>query len=190
MAPTLAGCCPTVRRRQGPSGRRSSPAAEYEVFSYSLTGKIEWALRATWEREPVTADIRDDLDPYLRIIREQGGRVPEIEWPQELPALRYALADGHGHLYVFPYVYFNEMSMLRNLNPRYADLPPLPEAPELLPVDVYSSDGERLYAGMIESHGGFVLYWDDARGDYIYQLTTDFETGETYLAKFRLVEPF
>ncbi len=167
-----------------------TPGREYEVFAYRPDGEMRWALRSTWKRHTVTQQIVDGLDPYLQALPEQ--QRPQVEWPELMPALQFVWVDGHGHLYVVPYEYVNEALMLGTVtgNPRWAELGSPPPAPDLLPVDVYSADGELLFAGMIESGGQHTLGWQAARGDHIYRLSTDWDTGERFLERFRLNEPF
>lgn len=167
-----------------------TPGAEYEVFSFALDGTMKWALRSTWTRTPITQEIIDGVQPYIESIPEPQRPTPE--WPETMPALRFVWVDGHGHVYVVPYTYVNETLMLSTVtsNPIWADLGPMPPAPELLPVDVYSPDGELLFAGMIESAGQHTLGWQDARGDHVYRRSTDWDTGETFLERLRLIEPF
>jgi hypothetical protein len=167
-----------------------TPALEYEVFSFSLAGEMDWALRATWQRTPITQDVKDQVRPYQQKLPE--GAVPEIQWPEEMPALSYVRVDGHGHIYVVPYVHVNEIRMLGLVTGRapWQDLGPPPEPAEFLPVDVYSPEGELLFAGMMESAGQHWIGWDDALGDHVYRVSRDWETGERFLERLRLVEPF
>lgn len=145
-------------------------ADEYQVLALDSAGGVRWALRTTWLRLPLT-----DEDKSRAVLRYPSGIDPDdldVAWPPANPALanggRGASAlhvDGHGHLYVFPFI--------RD-----------PEA-ILRPVDVYAADGEHLFAGLIEATG-----WLDARGDLIYRLQTLPESEERVLTVHRLVEPF
>jgi hypothetical protein len=150
---------------------------------------MNWALRATWERAPITQEIIDGVQPYLQTLPE---RQREPEWPEAMPALRFVWVDGHGHIYVVPYVYVNETLTLGIVtsNPIWSELGPVPDPPEFLPVDVYSPEGALLFAGMIESGGQHMLGWSDARGDHVYRMSTDWDTGERFLERLRLIEPF
>ena len=94
-----------------------------------------------------------------------------MDWPENEPALTKILVDGHGHLYVFPYV-------------------PAGLEPEERPVDVYGKDGERLFTGLIASK---IWLWADrfvAHGDFVYDVRQNGDTGENEVVRFRLVEPF
>lgn len=167
-----------------------TPTAEYEVFAFTLDGQMRWALRATWARTPITQEIIDGVQPYVDSF--PPGRGPDPVWPDTMPALRHVWVDGHGHLYVVPYFYFNETLSVSTIsdNPMWADLGPMPPAAELLPVDVYSRDGELLFAGMIESAGQHSVGWNDALGDHVYRMSRDWDTGELFLERLRLLEPF
>ncbi len=90
-----------------------------------------------------------------------------VELPEaRMSALSHLAVDGHGHLYVYPYDTSEGSS-------------------PLLPVDVYSADGERLYSGMIDD-----TRWAKALGDHVYVPTFDRRTDEHHVVRFRLVEPF
>ena len=52
-------------------------------------------------------------------------------------------------------------------------------------VDVYSPGGERIFCGWIPS-----VDWRSARGDYVYTLEPDDQTGDAVVVSYRLVEPF
>ena len=162
-------------------------AEEYQVHALDRAGQMQWALRVAWERAPITQEIRDGVQPYLDTLPE---REQEMEWPEEMPALSGLSVDGHGHIYVFPYTYFNETLHLGLVDERWADLGEPPPPPEFLPVDVFSSEGELLFSGNLQSGGIERMYWHAARGDHIYRIATDMESGEMYVERYRLVEPF
>jgi len=101
--------------------------------------------------------------------------------------LQYALADikvdGHGHVYVFPYV------------PKGTP----PGDPR--PVDVYSAQGERLFVGTISgrnfttasaTYNGpmYEVAWQAADADAVYGLAENTATGDYEVVRLRLVEPF
>ena len=156
---------------------------EYQMLAFAPDGTVRWALRTTLRR-PVLSD--DRIDEALRHLAERSGpgdqpmipppRRSEIDWPEELPALvgsptahRYTepiRVDGHGHVYVFPFI------------PDAWDKPDQP-------VDVYSAGGERLFSGLLP-----IARWDAARGDFVYAVGTDPETEEYQVVRYRLVEPF
>ncbi len=58
------------------------------------------------------------------------------------------------------------------------------------PVDVYSRDGARLFAGrMTLPAGAWTNLWA-AYGNFVYYLGPDEETSEWGVVRYRLVEPF
>ena len=143
-----------------------TPSDEYQVLSVSADGDPRWALRVAWDRMPLTEE-----DKQAAVL---GHTTPpaelntlDIEWPAHHAALaRDSLhVDGHGHLYVFPFVRDEEA--------------------EIRPVDVYDAAGERLFSGLIGVHG-----WSDASGDFVYRFDADPASGEQIVVRHRLVEPF
>jgi len=147
-------------------------ADEYQVHAFDAEGRARWALRTAWERLSV-----NDVDIERAVLRRTGetpARNLDVEWPQLNPALASVagtqggpalLVDGHGHLYVFPFV-------REPIDGRY-------------PVDVYAADGERLFAGLIR-----VTSWKDALKDFVYLFEARESDGEAVAVRYRLVEPF
>jgi len=160
----------------------ASPFDEYQIFAYAPDGTLRWALQVDHQRPPISqSEIEHFMEIHAR--RFPARSASEVDWPK----LEYALADikvdGHGHLYVFPYV------------------PKGTPANQPRPVDVYSSDGERLYSGMMSSRmfsTAYAMYngpmlevaWQVSRGDHVWGLAEDPETGDREVVRFRLVEPF
>ena len=142
-----------------------TPSGEYQVLSVSPDGSPHWALRVAWERMPLTDE--DKRAAVLRSVSNVDVNALDIEWPSHHVALaRDSLhVDGHGHLYVFPFVRDEEAT--------------------IRPVDVYDAHGERLFSGLIGVPG-----WSDAAGDFIYRLEEDTATEERIVVRYRLVEPF
>jgi hypothetical protein len=156
-----------------------TPGDEYQVVAFDTTGSVRWALRGLGERMPFD---ETDIDLALDQAREY---VPdavksEIRWPKTHAALSLIEGrekrsfppihiDGHGHLYVFPFVRERERQITQG---RY-------------PVDVYSRDGEPLFSGLIEGRD-----WVVARGDYVYGMKVNEESQEDMVVKYRLVEPW
>ncbi len=141
---------------------------EYQILSLTLDGESLWALRLAWTRERVT-DKR--IEEALESVREDipDAQSWEVNWPSHMPALsrRFPLrVDGHGHLYVYPFV-----SEDWQLGER--------------PVDVYSPHGRLIFSGLISDSE-----WGRARGDFVYCIETDSETEEQRVVRYRLVEPF
>lgn len=142
----------------------------YQVLAFASEGAMAWAMRVAYSRPPVS---RREIDRAMNIVHRRfpSAKEAEIDWPAAEPALGRLFVDGHGHLYVFPYV-----------------APGL--EPEERQVDVYSAQGERLFSGLMPSLGG---PWRNAlavHADFIHHLRRDTETGEWQVVRYRLVEPF
>ena len=159
-----------------PEGGISFTAAEeYQVLKFAAGGAMTWALRVAHHRIPYPQDL---VDARLARARERRpDRAPsEYYVPEHQPALSSIATDGHGHLWVFPWVY--------------------PSGPDedagLRPVDIYASDGTRLFSGLIDDliDGSFNTGWVHAQGDHVYTDELDAETGERIIVRYRLVEPF
>lgn len=142
----------------------TSRGEEYQAHAFAHEATPRWALRVAWPRLP----IRDaGIEAAMDRARE---RIPdatrsEVYIPAANPAISHIAVDGHGHLYVLPYI--DEATA------------------EARPVDVYAADGERLFSGWMAN-----MRWDDARGDFVYGRESDDDTGEERVIRYRLVEPF
>ena len=139
---------------------------EYQLLAINADGDVRWAMRVAHERQPFTATNRDDV---LEMIRQN---VPDLDasgtaWPTQIGAISDLLIDGHGHLYVKEFVF------------------PYPSPPAEIAVDVYSPDGERLFAGHMPN-----VRWTGAEGDFVYATRRNAETEEEEVVRYRLVEPF
>jgi hypothetical protein len=154
-----------------PTGRiYTTPSDRYQVFAFDAKGKMVLSLRVAYPARPVS---RDEIERAMDVVRQRFPEAAEgtLDWPKNEPALTKILVDGHGHLYVFPYV-------------------PAGLEPEERPVDVYGKDGERLFTGLIASK---IWLWADrfvAHGDFVYDVRQNGDTGENEVVRFRLVEPF
>jgi hypothetical protein len=155
---------------------------EYQVLAFAPDGTVRWALRTTMRR-PVLTDARiDEALQRLAEVRTPAGMLDprpqrsEVDWPAALPALAGRPSthsftaplrvDGHGHLYVFPFIPDDWDRQER-------------------PVDVYSPAGERLFSGMMA-----ITRWNAARDQFVYAVGTDPVTEEYQVIRYRLVEPF
>lgn len=148
---------------------------EYQVLALNIDGGARWALRVAWPREPLT---EQEIAAAIERVRKSlpDARRDEIAWPESMPALsgpsgnafgRSSLrVDGHRHLYVFPFARVAAEGDLR-------------------PVDVYSRDGELLYAGLIADRT-----WYAARENFVYAFEMNADTSEEFVVRYRLVEPF
>jgi hypothetical protein len=158
-----------------------SSFAEYQVYAFAPDGAMRWALQVKHARPPL-ARAEIDLHMALHARRFPTRTEGQVDWPARQYALADLRVDGHGHLYVFPYV------------PK--GTPPT----EPRPVDVYSEGGERLFSGMIQgrnftttsaTYNGpmYEVSWQAAVDDYVYGLAENV-AGEREVVRFRLVEPF
>lgn len=153
-----------------------STADEYQVVAIdAVSGVAKWALRVDTPRRSTREEVArgveaakeanpdraDWIERYTagRIIRDLADAVTDL-W-----------VDGHGHLYVV---------LAATLDDRQAV-----QADAV--IDVYSRDGERLFAGLLDGLG---YGWRASLGDYVYNRWTNLETEERALARFVLQEPF
>lgn len=143
---------------------------QYQVMALQPDGAQRWALRVAMTPPTLT---REDVDRVMEAVRGAYEDVTEAEvnFPEMQPALGGMVVDGHGHLYVYPYVP-GGLSLLSG-------------TPRTAPVDVYAPDGERLFSGLIEARA-----WMHADGDYVWQIGPDPDTEEFVVRKLRIVEPF
>lgn len=160
----------------------ATAGSDYGVVAYDADGEPRWALHVPWQRIPLTDE---DIAAALQRVMEASDvgpglsnvRSSDVKWPESMPALASSMThiekrlqplqvDGHGHLYVFPFI------------------PASWDRPEQ-PVDVYSSEGEHLFSGMIP-----MIRWASARGDHVYGIRTDPDTEEYTAVRYRLIEPF
>jgi hypothetical protein len=137
---------------------------QYQVLAFEPSGSLRWALRVA---RPAQAFGQEHKDAVLDAIRDRFQDIGEmqLDWPAFLHTLGRLAVDGHGHVYVFPYVF-------RDMGPDER-------------VEVYSPDGERLFAGTMSERG-----WSAARGDFVYSMRSNPATEERELVRYRLVEPF
>ncbi len=138
---------------------------EYQVLAFAASGSPLWALRAARQRQAFgEKDKTAVLDSFSDRFADPSE--VQIEWPEVHPTIARLRVDGHGHLYVFPFVF-------RDIGP------------DEIRVEVYSRDGERLFAGMMNGAD-----WSAARGDFVYSVRRNEQTEEQELVRYRLVEPF
>ncbi len=148
-----------------------APGSEYQVRALDLDGTHRWALRVAWQRVPLSESHK-----AAAIIQkpEDAGAIDIddfVDWPELNPALangsradghRPLVLDGHGNIWVFPWVEQDD-------------------GRAEWPVDAYSPDGARLFAGITTVDG-----WAAALGDFIYRLEEHPETGEQQVVRYRL----
>jgi hypothetical protein len=146
----------------------ATPMAEYQVFAKSPEGEWLWALKVAWPRPPFP-DAQKKAMVASFVARIPDLTVERVDWPDHVAALRAIQVDGQGRLYVFP-------------TPGEAADAGISGEPPLNPVDVYSSEGEQLMAGLIASS------WSYAQGDYVYAVRTN-AAGAEEVVRYRLVWP-
>ena len=151
----------------GPSDKLYfSTSEEYQVLSASPAGPLSWALRVAWPAAPYPQSwIQEEISDLQEDFPE--AKATDFNWPERLPVLAHLRTDGHGHLYVFPYVSDDQI-----------------EEQKGRPVDVYSSAGALLFSGKIRRE------WDLALEDKVYILEENADTEEVHVVRYRLVEPF
>ena len=139
--------------------------AEYQVLAAHPTGELVWALRVAGRPQPLSAA---EKEAWLAPMRERFEQVVrfDVDWPDRKPALAGLQVDGHGHVYVFPFVLGAT-------------------AASEVPVDVYEADGTRLFSGAMASRR-----WRAAHGSFVYELERDPETAEMKVVRYRIIEPF
>ncbi len=141
---------------------------EYQVMALDEAAEPIWALRAAYEPGEISEELVERAIETARARRPETTRANLI-FPDRLPALVRVSVDGHGHVYVYPFIDFGDE----------------PEAVRERPVDVYSAAGELLFSGMIEDR-----FWQRAMGDFVYAVGADRVSGETLVWRWRLEEPF
>ncbi len=158
-----------------------SPFEEYQIFAYSPDGSMRWALQVAHTRPPIA---RVEIEFHMAVHARRFPQRTEgmIDWPERQFALADVRVDGHGHIYVFPFVPKGTPS----------------DSPR--PVDVYSSDGTRLFSGHITgrnfttssaTYNGpmYEIAWQRAVGDFVYGVAENV-AGDHEPVRFRLNEPF
>jgi len=156
-----------------PSGNvYATVGEEYQVVAFDPAGSPLWALRTNRQRQAFDEEHKNIVLEGLR-SEAPGIGTMQAEWPDFLPSIGRLAVDGHGHLYVFSYVF------------RDPGLVEVHSREEEVLVEVYSREGERLFAGMMVDGG-----WSAARGDFVYSLRRNEQTEEQELVRYRLVEPF
>ncbi len=147
-----------------------TPAGDYQVFTFNAEGEMTWALRVAEPRQPLS---RVEIDRAMETVQSRfpGAIESQIDWPQYEPALSHLLVDGHGHLYVFHYFVAGH-------------------EPDEYKVDVYSPEGERIFAGWMPSKVEFWNRMFATHADAIYDVSNHKMDAEWQVVRYRLVEPF
>jgi hypothetical protein len=142
-----------------------APGDEYQLVAYDANGPMRWALRIAYDAPPLTETMINAETDRLR-QHFPDLEASEIPRPEALAAVTGLAVDGHGHIYVFP-----------NLG-RIEDL-------DSVSVDVYSREGDRLFAGFIAIDG-----WLGAHGDDVFRIEESEGTGGREVVRYTLGEPF
>lgn len=158
-----------------------SPFERYQVFAYRPDGTFRWALQRPADPAPIA---RSEIDHFMELHRRRFPSRGEgvVDWPDHAYALSHVAVDGHGHLWVFPYV----SKGTPDDEPR--------------PVDVYDSEGGSLFTGRITgrlfttasaTYNGPMLEiaWQAAAGDDVWGAAEDAD-GNFEIVRYRLPEPF
>lgn len=125
---------------------------EYVVQAFAADGAPRWILHVDGQAADVAGA---EASPPELATRRRGslGRGNPVR------------VDGHGNLYVFPYV---DESWDR----------------DYLPVDVYSPAGQRIFAGFVSDRS-----WIRAKDDAVYGIETD-DSGLRRVVRYRVRAPF
>ena len=158
-----------------------STADEYQVLAIdAASGIAKWALRVDMPR-------RATRESFLRVQENVEKANPDwapadiarfgeaMNIPDHKDAIRKLWVDGHGHLYVVLDASPEDLEAASKGGPSQA----------VFAIDVYSSEGERLFSGFLDNDG-----WTASSGDYVYDRETDPETQEAIFVRFVLQEPF
>ena len=147
---------------------------EYQILRIDPDGRARWALQVAWPRAEITDEEVDSAFAELRERQPEATREQVYSWGHQ-PAVVGIAADGHDNLWVFPWV--------RD-----------PLERDERPVDVYSKDGELLFAGTIPVRrrisivGEYTedLRWLDALDDFVYTFGVDPQTEEHLVVRYRI----
>lgn len=139
---------------------------EYAVQAFAPDGTARWLLHVLAPEEtgpavpqsgsaaPLSGPAASQLGPPALSVA--AGQSPGVGHPLRV--------DGHGNLYVFPYVAAADQR-------------------GRVPVDVYSPAGDRLFAGWMEQRS-----WLEASGDFVYGI--EGQEGAQRIVRYRLGAPF
>lgn len=145
--------------------------SEYQVLALRLDGDPVWALRVAYSAPGPNDEFKQALVHFGSSLPRELGRTPadprSYVWPDHFATIENLEVDGRGNLYVFP----------------YADRSPeeLEDIYRPVPVDVYTSEGDRIFSGWSEIDG-----WDASLGDHVFRVERDPVTEEYFVARYRL----
>jgi hypothetical protein len=157
---------------------------EYEILSLTPAGETRWVMRGERPREPMPAAEIDRAFGAVEQMLGAMGETGEIDRstargiPELLPALESIKVDGRGRLWVFPFV-------MRALDEGASQT--------VVPVDVYDSEGNLLYAGSLPARfavrPGRASAWMTAAGDFVYGVQRNPASGAPSLVRHRIDLP-
>ena len=155
----------------GTDGRVYATARDqYQVLAMGDEGQALWALRVA---EPAIAPTDEHIAQVMEGLRDRNEALTRqmVNWPAQYPVIQGLVLDGAGRLYIVPFRY-------------QAPDDEAPAAPEPVPVDVYTPDGERVFAGLMA-----IPNWSAARGDHVYRMETD-DAGDQIVVRYRIATRF
>ena len=139
-------------------------ADEYAVMAYAADGRERWVLTVGNEASAARPGAATGA---ATVSAEGPAAAPALAIPDGRPGHGHPLrADGHGNLYVFPYTGAGWDR-------------------DVVPVDVYSPRGERVFAGFIAARS-----WMRAKDEAAYGIETDGRTGRQRIVRYRIEAPF
>lgn len=143
---------------------------EYQILAFKADGAPRWALRVAMPQPPL---YPRDVERTMESIHESFPEATErsVAWPSASSAIDTMWVDGHGRLYVLPYFPAELEATKRN-------------------VDVYSAEGERLFAGRMVLPAGAWTQQYSAHRDHMFFLDQDRDSGEWQVVRYRVTEPF
>jgi hypothetical protein len=155
----------------GPDGRVYATAGDqYQVLAIGDEGEALWALRVA---ERATAPTEEHIARAMEVLHSRNEELTRqmVNWPAQYAVIQALMLDGAGRLYVVPFRY-------------QAPSDEAPAEPQPVPVDVYTPDGERVFAGTMA-----IPDWTAAHGDHVYRMETD-EAGDQVLVRYRIASRF
>jgi len=144
---------------------------QHQLFAYGLNGSLRWALQVPTKRPPLSRPEKEWATEWFRGQGYENIEVSDVEWLDKQYALADVKVDGQGRIYAFHWV-------------------PRGTVVDRLPVDVYSPDGARIFAGWMVGDIDNLYWqgswkpgpmladaWQTARGEFIYGVREDPDTG-------------
>ncbi len=142
-----------------------TPGSEFQVGAISPAGDVVWASAVALQRSPIPSGDQEDI---LRSIRETAPTfVPDPNtWPTHFPAYSRISVDGYGNVVAF----------------RFA---PQSSRDDVVAVDVFDAAGGHIGSATLPD-----IRWLHASGEFVYALTTDPDSLERGIGRYRLRAPW